>query len=93
MPPFKAIINVRIPIELKARLLRLVRQPEHRGRDLAALGRIALEDYCDAQEKKLGLPPIKTETRSNPSRGRTPSQSGKRPSKSSQSRLRTSEED
>lgn len=55
---FDFLLGVRVTNELRARYLRLARQPEHRGRDVADLYRIALEDYCDAQEKLLRMKPI-----------------------------------
>lgn len=58
---FDALVGIRLSSELKARYIRLARQPEHRGRDVADLMRIAIEDYCDEQEKILGMKPITKE--------------------------------
>jgi hypothetical protein len=58
---FDNVFSFRGTNELKARYGRLARQPENRGRDEADLYRMALEDYCDFWEKRLGLKPITPE--------------------------------
>lgn len=58
---FDALVGLRITRELQARYQRLARQPEHRGRDVADLMRMALEDWCDDQERILKLLPITPE--------------------------------
>lgn len=56
--PFDEVLRARVEGELKARIIRLMRQPEHRGRDEATLLRMACEDYCAAEEKRLRMKPI-----------------------------------
>lgn len=55
---FDAILRARCTRELKARIIRLTQHPANRGRDEADLLRIALEDYCAAEERRLGLRPV-----------------------------------
>lgn len=55
MGEFDDIIRFRCPRKLVARLERLAKL--HR-RDSADLYRIIMEDYCDAEEKTLQLPPL-----------------------------------
>lgn len=59
--PFEEVIRARCEPELRGRIVRLLRQPEHRGRDEATLIRMAVEDYCTAQEERLRLGAIREE--------------------------------
>lgn len=59
--PFDEVLRARVEGELKARFNRLLRQPEHRGRNEGDLLRIACEDYCTAEEKRLRIKPITPE--------------------------------
>lgn len=58
---FDEVLRARVERDIKARLARLARQPEHRGRDESDLLRIAVEDYCNAEEKRLRMKPITPE--------------------------------
>jgi hypothetical protein len=58
---FDDYLRARVTRELKSRVLRLLKQPEHRGRDEADLLRIAIEDFCDQQEQLLHMKPITDE--------------------------------
>lgn len=55
---FDSLIKFRCERELQARVLRLSKHPSNRGRDFADLCRIAMEDYCAAEEERLRLKPI-----------------------------------
>lgn len=52
---FEAFIGLRVPLELKLRYLRLAKHADHRGRDEADLGRMALEDFLKMEEGRLKL--------------------------------------
>lgn len=54
-------IGLRVPKALHARYERLAQHKEHRGRDVTTLQRMALEDWLEAEEKRLGLAPLSAE--------------------------------
>lgn len=55
MPGFDAVLKFRCYQTLITRLARLARRQR---RDLSDLYRIIMEDYVEAEEKRLGLEPI-----------------------------------
>jgi len=58
---FDVYLGFRVPNLLARRYKRLVEHSNHRGRGLPDLYRMALEDWCEAQEQELNLPSLPEE--------------------------------